>query len=323
MRILALTFASLATSLAASDFRLGFPVDCNLGEDCFIQNYVDQDAGQDYQDFSCGRLSYDGHKGTDFAVATHREALHGVAILAAAPGQVRAIRESITDHFLDKPMAFPEGQDCGNGVVIRHEDGWETQYCHLKLGSIQVQAGQQVEAGTVLGEIGMTGRTEFPHLHLSVRHQGNVIDPFNPEGLALCDTTGTPLPETLWNDSISYEAGGLLDAGFAFGLPEFNHIKWGDAHYPHITAEQGALVLWAYVFGGIAGDALTLTIEGPDGVFSEQTVVLERTQAQLMRASGRRLHAENTVPGDYTGTVVLMREGEEIDRLTATTELRE
>ena len=43
----------------AIEFRS--PIDCQLGVDCFIQNYVDQDPSPKWQDFNCGRLTDDGH----------------------------------------------------------------------------------------------------------------------------------------------------------------------------------------------------------------------------------------------------------------------
>jgi murein DD-endopeptidase MepM/ murein hydrolase activator NlpD len=61
--------------------------------------------------------------------------------------------------------------------VIVHDQGWETQYCHLKHGSISVKVGDTVQVGDVLGKIGLSGRTQFPHVHVSVRHNGTRIDP--------------------------------------------------------------------------------------------------------------------------------------------------
>jgi murein DD-endopeptidase MepM/ murein hydrolase activator NlpD len=37
-------------------------------------------------------------------------------------------------------------REYGNGVVIRHIDGFETQYCHLAKGSITVKSGDLVTA---------------------------------------------------------------------------------------------------------------------------------------------------------------------------------
>ncbi|WP_421703194.1 M23 family metallopeptidase [Aliiroseovarius sp.] len=314
----ACVLAAAASPAAARDPLLGLPIDCSLGEDCFIQNYVDADGGPGAADFTCGGLSYDGHKGTDFAVRSHAVAQAGVNIQAAAPGVVRAVRDGVADHWRDTPMTFPDGQDCGNGLVIDHGGGWETQYCHLREGSLRVQKGQRVAMGAVLGQVGMSGRTEFPHLHLSIRKDGSVVDPFNTDGIISCGETGN---DQLWQVPIDYEPGGLLQAGFAPGLPEFGPIKWGEAHAQTLPAQAPALVLWTHVFGARADDHIRLLIEGPGGVFSDKTVEIDAAKAQLFRASGRKLHADNHSPGLYTGTVILLRDGVEIDRMKTSTTL--
>ena len=87
-----------------------------------------------------------------------------------------AARDGVADF-----APFRRGQDCGNGVLVDHGDGWETQYCHMKQGSVRVTSGDAVGAGAVLGQIGQSGMAAFPHLHLSVRHNADKIDPFAPE----------------------------------------------------------------------------------------------------------------------------------------------
>jgi murein DD-endopeptidase MepM/ murein hydrolase activator NlpD len=65
----------------------------------------------------------------------------------------------------------------GNQVVVTHEDGTETWYCHLS--SISVSSGESVGPGTTIGAVGMTGNTTGPHLHLEVRPGGgSPIDPY-------------------------------------------------------------------------------------------------------------------------------------------------
>lgn len=49
----ALTILLLAPASAGA-FSLTFPVDCTLTETCFIQQYVDHDAGPQARDFTCG-----------------------------------------------------------------------------------------------------------------------------------------------------------------------------------------------------------------------------------------------------------------------------
>lgn len=63
----------------------------------------------------------------------------------------------------------------GNLVVIRHENGIETFYSHLS--ERNVQAGDWVNAGDVIGLGGSTGRSTGPHLHFETRYNGFAFDP--------------------------------------------------------------------------------------------------------------------------------------------------
>ncbi len=64
----------------------------------------------------------------------------------------------------------------GNCIVVRHPNGLETLYGHLS--KIQVQHGQAVAAGEVIGLGGSTGRSTGPHLHFECRF---LYQPFDPE----------------------------------------------------------------------------------------------------------------------------------------------
>ncbi|WP_270619800.1 M23 family metallopeptidase [Paenibacillus macerans] len=62
----------------------------------------------------------------------------------------------------------------GNAIIIQHGD-METRYYHLS--QIDVTAGQKVEAGEKIGEVGSTGSSTGPHLHFEVRVNGEPVDP--------------------------------------------------------------------------------------------------------------------------------------------------
>ncbi|SEO78239.1 Peptidase family M23 [Salinihabitans flavidus] len=309
-----LCLLSVAAPAAADTPVLALPIDCDPGADCHIQNLVDHDAGPGYADYTCGPLSYDGHNGTDFALPSLRAMEAGVRVLAAAPGTVTALRDGMADTGYS-PETAPqiEGRDCGNGVVIAHEDGWETQYCHMKRESLTVRRGAQVEAGDTLGEVGLSGRTEFPHLHLSLRRDGEVVDPFTAATPTQC---GTTTDSSLWQEPIEYVPGGLIRAGFATAVPEYEDVKSGAAGTEKIRADAPALVLFGFGFGSRAGDEMTLVIDGPRERIFDHGLTLDKTQAQYFRAAGTRLH--QTLPsGTYTGTVTLKREGTVLDRAEA------
>ena len=288
--------------VAAGDPVLSLPIDCTLGETCFIQNQVDRDPGSGFRDYTCGALGYDGHKGTDFGLPTMADMRRGVDVLAAAPGVVRGLRDGVADVG---PTDATKGQECGNGVVLRHDDGWETQYCHMKSGSVRVEKGQRVERGDILGQVGKSGKAEFPHVHLSVRNNGNPVDPFDVSAFPSCGESG----KSLWQDAPAYTPGGLLDAGFFPGIPEYEVVKDGSAAKEELDGDAPALVLFGYGFAGQKGDVMEMRITGPEGEFLSKSIELEKNQAQFFRASGRRLTASRWPSGDYSGTVTLVRDG--------------
>lgn len=311
MRILAAALLAIAAPAAAQDLRLGIPVDCTLGEDCHIQQFVDRDPGPGARDFTCGPLSYDGHNGTDFAVPTLADMRRGVAVIAAAPGVVRGVRDGVGDRiYSDANAEQVDGIECGNGVAIRHEGGWETQYCHLRNGSVQVAQGDRVERGTVLGMIGLSGKTQFPHLHLSVRRDGTRIDPFDTTATESCGAGG----DTLCDHVPPYQPGAVMLAGFAPSVPDYQDIQAGTVRHDTLAPDAPGLVLWGFAYGGRAGDVLQLEIDGPDGPFFRNEMREERNRARFFRASGRRLRDDRWPAGTYTGTVTLLRDGRRISQ---------
>ncbi len=90
----------------------------------------------------------------------------GAPIQAIADGTVRLATES--------------GGNYGVTVYIDHIiDGQliTSHYSHMQYGSLQVQTGQQVTVGTILGKTGNTGRSYGAHLHFEIIINGATIDP--------------------------------------------------------------------------------------------------------------------------------------------------
>ncbi|MDS1135112.1 M23 family metallopeptidase [Nitratireductor indicus] len=63
----------------------------------------------------------------------------------------------------------------GRMVEIDHGNGLTSRYAHMS--KIEVKEGQTVTTGTVVGEVGSSGRSTGPHLHYEVRRSGNAVNP--------------------------------------------------------------------------------------------------------------------------------------------------
>lgn len=310
MRRAALLFAAAALPAAARDIELALPIDCTLGETCYIQQFRDATPGPGVTDFACGDLSYENHKGTDFALPSLKAMEAGVHVLASAPGTVIGARNSEDDGVFLKGADLG-GKDCGNGVLVDHGGGWQTQYCHLRKGSVMVQTGDRVAAGTQLGLVGLSGRTQFPHAHITVRKDGTDLDPFHPQSATTCDLTpsGSPV-QGLWRDEIPYLPAGLIDIGLSVEPPTYDDVKAGLSPAPFPTAAP-QIVLWAYGWGLRPGDTLRFNISGPDGFAFERRAKIDKRRALGYQFAGKKAKGGLT-SGRYTGTVILSRDGKPI-----------
>ena len=63
----------------------------------------------------------------------------------------------------------------GQSVVVEHAPGLRTRYAHLS--AIDVQPGQAIESGSVVGKVGQSGRATGPHLHFEVLKNGKAVNP--------------------------------------------------------------------------------------------------------------------------------------------------
>ncbi len=69
------------------------------------------------------------------------------------------------------------GGGYGNAIVVEHGNGFQTLYAHLS--AVQVQVGQRVNRGNVIGQMGTTGRSTGIHLHFEIRQGGTLVNPMN------------------------------------------------------------------------------------------------------------------------------------------------
>ena len=113
-----------------------------------------------------------------------REPHHGVEFLNKFGTPVHAAADGVVQFAgPDKEAMYsPWKNFYGNVVVIRHADEISTLYAHLS--KVDVQVGDQVKAGYLIGEVGQSGVATGSHLHFEVRRGGEGTDYFstqNPE----------------------------------------------------------------------------------------------------------------------------------------------
>jgi len=94
------------------------------------------------------------HPGVDFSAPA------GTPILAAGDGLV--LRAEYDSAY-------------GNFIEIAHADQFVSKYAHAS--KVHVKAGQRLQRGQVIAEVGNTGRSTGPHLHYEISHQGKMINP--------------------------------------------------------------------------------------------------------------------------------------------------
>lgn len=290
---------------------LAFPLACEPGRTCEVQHYVDRDPGPATRDYRCGLQTYDGHTGVDIRLPDMAAQRRGVAVLAAAAGRVARLRDGVQDISIRAPGApSVANQECGNGVVIDHGGGWETQYCHLARGSVSVKVGDAVAAGTPIARVGLSGNTEFPHLHLTVRHAGRIVDPFAPDP-AKPDSCGGQT--SLWTAQalakMPYRRGAVLNAGFADAQVTMGQVEDGAVRPPG----AGAPLLVAYVraIALIPGDEVELDLKGPDGrsLARHRGEPLQRWRAQDFVLVGKRRPPAGWAHGVYAADYRVWRGG--------------
>jgi murein DD-endopeptidase MepM/ murein hydrolase activator NlpD len=235
----------------------------------------------------------------------------GIAVLAAAGGTVMRVRDGVADVSTRVGgREAVEGHEAGNSVVIDHGGGWETQYGHLRRGSLRVAPGDRVVAGQPIAIIGLSGDTEFLHLHFEIRRDGVPIDPYTGASMGIGCVAGGGLP--LWTDAaiavLAYRGDALFDAGFAVERPDAWAARAGAYAAVSITAESPALIFWVDVIGPRAGDRGTISIVRPDDVvLGERSEVVAETKVQGLQYFGRTRPPRGWTPGRYGGRYTLTR----------------
>jgi hypothetical protein len=306
--------SGVAGQTAGTQTKFALPIACELGRTCEIQNYVDRDPGPAAKDFMCGSNSYEAHSGVDFRIPDMAAQRRGVNVVAAAAGRVTGARDGMADVSVKTIAAATiAGRECGNGVVVTHDNGLTTQYCHMANGSITVKVGSQVSGGQTLGRVGLSGNTEYPHLHFTVRSGNQIVGPFAP-GDGAGQTCGSG--QSMWQDQltsvIGYKAGVILNSGFAASGLTMETVEAGGINTPSRTSPS--VVAYVRAINLRAGDVQQFTLKGPNGavIASTSAPPLAKAQAQRLLFIGRNRPAQGWQAGRYIASYTVIRGGRAI-----------
>lgn len=309
--------ATASASDTPPEFSLLWPVDCALGDTCWIARYPDKYTDKTATDYTCGFRTQEGHDGTDIAVSDLSALDTSIAVRAAADGVVWRVRDGVKDQILkpgDEDTVSKIG--CGNVVIMQHPGGWQTNYCHLKNGSILVEPGQPITKGKRIGAVGVSGLTEFPHLHFMVRRKidGTMVsvDPF--DGQPLTETCHTEKNDDggLWDTPVAYQKTALMPPLVTERRAERTEI-W-QLQPSSLSANARVLYFQTRGFHVKEGDVWTLQLTAPDGtLFRNRKETQSRSRQRITIALGIPRPSGGFATGVWRATTSLERGNQEID----------
>jgi Peptidase family M23 len=290
----------------SAEIQLQFPLDCTLGETCWVARYTDRKQGKGKADYTCGRRTQHRHRGTDFVINDYGQMAKGVPVLAAMDGIVLRLRDGVKDQPVTRENAAEIKKiGCGNAVVLRHADGLQTSYCHMKQGSILVKIGDPVTAGQQVGSVGLSGFTEYPHLHFAVRKDGKRVDPF--DGKLAKSACGAGTMETLWADPPAYNPMDLMPLIFST-KPLTRNSRW-QPQAATIHKNAKALILTGRAWNVLKGDRWLFRIIRPDGVEATKRSLTAKENRQSQWYANRLFRPKGGfAPGMWSGKLMVLRQ---------------
>lgn len=293
-----------------------FPINCKLGENCFISKYVDHFFDKTVQkDFRCrSSVTSTNNKGTGIKVS---ESFYrtGVPVYAVADGIVVKKRDSIPDKRI---MSAEEAQKAsitgyGNVILIEHEDDYATLYAHLQLNSIPYKIGDQIKKGDQIGVIGLSGLTEYPHLNFEVYHRDQIMDPFTgTKQNNICDLD---IENTLWDDRFmrqysAYSDTKISDSGFTDIIPTKETYKEISNTLQQLTPDTKQLIFWINAQAVEQGDEIVLSLFDTDGnLMIRKAKRFEESHANYLFSLGKKETDKHWKAGQYNAFVQLWRDG--------------
>jgi hypothetical protein len=153
---------------------------------------------------------------------------------------------------------------------------------------------------------------DFAHVHISVRHDGKIVDPFLPDAAdGKCDSNarGPGLWQPAAAAAFPYKNGEMIGAGFAGAPPNFEALEINDRDIVPLAASSPAIILFGRFINLMKGDLVHFVASGPGSeIFDESAAPLERDKATYVAFAGKRRLGDTWPAGHYSGRVELIRD---------------
>lgn len=117
-----------------------------------------------------------------------RYVIFGASVVSPCSGEIISARGDLPD--LVPPESDPQNPS-GNHVIVDCGP-FHVELAHLRQGTVRVSAGERVSAGAPLGEVGNSGNTTEPHLHV------HAVDPVTRAGVPLSFDGRVPVRNRLY-----------------------------------------------------------------------------------------------------------------------------
>lgn len=114
-------------------------------------------------------LPVDGRVISNFGPKTGGLHNDGINIAAPQGAPIKAAENGVVVY------AGNELRGYGNLLLVRHSDGWVSAYAHTS--KFRVAAGEKVNQGQVIAEVGSSGNVDRPQLHFELRKGTRAINP--------------------------------------------------------------------------------------------------------------------------------------------------
>jgi len=244
-----------ADSGKAQDAKFILPLHGVQGIDYFIDYYVDHDFGVEIRDAFCGKKALNGHMGTDFVLRSFKTMDSGINVYAISDGVV----SKVSDGDFDRNKRWL-GWSKGNEIEIIDANKYHISYTHLKKGSVRLRLGDTIKAGQAIAQVGSSGNSNIPHLHLEIQDTENkFIDPFSGK-CHIAQQVG-------WLAQPAYDTAlYVINTGFAHFVPSYDslveHITESDTFY---IAQDSIVCFWAQLHGVVYGSDIHVEWYDPKG----------------------------------------------------------